>query len=246
MAHELDTAKPSLDWSAAAEISKDDPGENLGPALAAGGSGFGIAYRHLRSLEFAATGPDLKPLGRGNLSACSGLPKAHKVVFLPPDLFGVLNQCNGVQALDVFSAVDGRHVQRRFGRNGATATLSSNAEGFVVSWASNTAPQVTMERLDAQGFAIAGSEKAFDLAVSADQIAVAHSAVGDAIVYVGPDASLRFSLLPATPTVARVDQILGSADVKNTPALLTTANGFLAIWTQQDGLALRAQALCPQ
>lgn len=247
MAQEFDPANPSLDLAGAVEISKDDLGENLGPHLAAGGAGVGIAYRHVQSIEFAVTGADLKPLGHGNLSACSGLPKAHKVLYLPPDLFGVLSECNNVQALDVFSAVDGSHVQRRFGRaDAAVATLSFNGQGSVVTWASKNRPQATMEQVDSLGFAMAETQKTFDLAVSAVQIAVAHSTTGDGILYVGSDQSLRFSLFPADPLATRTDQILGAMDVKSVPALLSTASGFLAIWAQQDGLALRAQALCPQ
>lgn len=246
-AYEFAPANPSVDWtSAAVEISKPEPGENLGPRLAASDTGYGIAYRHRQNLEFSATGPELKPLGHGSLSRCSGLPKAHEVVFFPPDSFGVLSQCSGLQALDAFSAINGQHVERRFERRGVTSALSSNAQGLVVTWASNIAPQATMETLDAQGVPIAGTEKTFDLAASANQVVVAHSAAGDAVLYVGSDTSLHLAWLPASASTARTDLILGTADVKNPPALFPTAAGFLALWTPPDEQTLRAQVLCPQ
>ncbi|MCG5056089.1 MAG: hypothetical protein KA712_24315 [Myxococcales bacterium] len=245
-AYEFDPANPSMNWaSTAVEISTPEPGENLGPRLAASDTGYGIAYRHVQNLEFSATGPDLKPLGHGSLSRCSGLPKVHGVVSFPPDSFGVLNQCSGLQALDVFSAVDGHHVERRFERRGVTAALSSNAQGFVVTWVSNTTPQATMETLDARGAPIAGTEKTFDLAASASEVAVAHSAAGDAALYVGSDASLHVAWLPASASTARTNLILGTADVENPPALFTTSPGFLALWTPPDERTVRAQVLCP-
>ncbi len=102
-----------------------------------------------------------------------------------------------------------------------------------------------MESLDSLGSVVPGTEKVFELEVSADKIAVAHSAAGDAILHVGSDGILRFSLFPAAPATARMDQLLGPADAGAPPVLLTTAEGFLALWSQQDGLALRAQVLCP-